>query len=45
MRRALSASGHEVSLGRFTRLGLLTVLPGLALTVVALWAALHVPGG
>jgi len=44
-RRALGADGRAVSLGQFTRVGVLTVIPGLALGVVALWTALHVLGG
>jgi arsenical pump membrane protein len=41
-RRVLHAAGTDVPLGRFTRLGLLTVLPGLALSVAALRLSLGV---
>jgi len=44
-RRVLRAHGADVSLGEFTRLGFLTVIPSLALCVLALWAGLHVVGG
>jgi arsenical pump membrane protein len=43
-RRVLRAHDSDVPLGEFTRLGLLTVIPALALAVVALWAGLHVLG-
>jgi len=39
-RRVLRAAGTDVSLGRFTRLGLATVIPGVVLSVAALWVAL-----
>jgi arsenical pump membrane protein len=39
-RRVLQAAGTDVPLGRFTRLGLLTVIPGLVLAVAALWLSL-----
>ncbi len=44
-RRVLRAHDSDVRLGEFTRLGVLTVLPGLALAVIALWGALHILGG
>jgi arsenical pump membrane protein len=44
-RRVLRAHDSDVRLGEFTRLGAATVLPGLALAVIALWGALHIPGG
>jgi arsenical pump membrane protein len=44
-RRVLREHDAEPRLGEFTRLGLLTVPAGLALSVVLLWAALHVIGG
>jgi arsenical pump membrane protein len=44
-RRVLHRHGAAPSLWEFTRLGLLTVPAGLALAVLALWAALHVIGG
>ncbi len=44
-RRVLHRHGSAPSLWEFTRLGLLTVPAGLALAVLALWAALHVIGG
>jgi arsenical pump membrane protein len=44
-RRVLRAHGSDVSLAEFTRLGFLTVIPSLALCVLALWAGLHVFGG
>jgi arsenical pump membrane protein len=43
-RRVLRADGSDVSLGEFTRLGLLTVIPGLALSAVALWLGLRILG-
>jgi arsenical pump membrane protein len=43
-RRVLREDGTDASLGEFTRLGVLTVVPGLALAVVALWCALRVIG-
>lgn len=43
-RRILHQHGSAPSLREFTILGLLTVPAGLALTVLALWAGLHVPG-
>jgi arsenical pump membrane protein len=39
-RRLLADRGHELDLGEFTRLGLLTVPAGLLLATIALWAAL-----
>jgi arsenical pump membrane protein len=44
-RRVLRQHGSGPSLWEFTRLGLLTVPAGLAIAVLALWAALHVLGG
>ena len=44
-RRELRERGCDVSLAEFTRLGMLTVIPSLALCVLALWAGLHVLGG
>ncbi|WP_243866132.1 SLC13 family permease [Actinophytocola oryzae] len=44
-RRVVRAHDHEVNLGEFTRLGLLTVPAGLVLAVVALWGSLQVIGG
>ncbi len=44
-RRVLRQHGSGPSLGEFTRLGLLTVPAGLAIAVLALWAALHALGG
>jgi len=44
-RRVLRAHGSDVSLPEFTRLGFLTVIPSLALCVLALWAGLRVFGG
>jgi arsenical pump membrane protein len=41
-RRVLRAAGTDASPGEFTRLGLLTVIPAVALCVVLLWLALHV---
>ena len=43
-RRVLREHGPRPSLREFTRLGLLTVPAGLALAVLALWAALHAIG-
>jgi arsenical pump membrane protein len=43
-RRELRERGCDVSFGEFTRLGVLTVVPSLALCVLALWAGLHVLG-
>ncbi len=40
-RRLLAERDHEIDLGEFTRLGLLTVPTGLAVAAVALWAALR----
>jgi arsenical pump membrane protein len=44
-RRVLRHQGSSPSLREFTRLGLLTVPAGLAIAVLALWAALHAIGG
>jgi arsenical pump membrane protein len=44
-RRILHQHGSAPSLREFTVLGLLTVPAGLALAVLALWAALHALGG
>ena len=44
-RRVLHEHESGPSLREFTRLGLLTVPPGLVLAVLALWGALHVIGG
>ena len=44
-RRVVRQHGPGPSLAEFTRLGLLTVPAGLALAVLALWAALHAIGG
>ncbi|MGH3278913.1 MAG: universal stress protein, partial [Trebonia sp.] len=44
-RRVLRKQGSGPSLREFTVLGLLTVPAGLAVAVLALWAALHVLGG
>ena len=43
-RRILHRHDHEVGLGEFSRLGLLTVPASLAAAVVALWASLQVVG-
>ena len=43
-RRVLRADGTEPALGRFTRLGLLTVPATLVAATVALWLALLVIG-
>jgi arsenical pump membrane protein len=43
-RRVLRDHGTDAELGEFTRLGVLTVLPGLAMSVIALWFALRVMG-
>jgi arsenical pump membrane protein len=43
-RRVLRDHGTDVELGEFTRLGAATVVPGLALSVIALWFALRVMG-
>ncbi|WP_300609825.1 SLC13 family permease [Trebonia sp.] len=41
-RRVLRAAhGPDVALGEFTRLGVLTVLPAIVFSVVALWLGLH----
>jgi arsenical pump membrane protein len=40
-RRIVHAHDHEVELGRFTRLGLLTVPASLLLSVLALWVSLR----
>jgi arsenical pump membrane protein len=44
-RRVLHRHGSGASLREFTLLGMLTVPAGLALAVLALWAALHALGG
>jgi arsenical pump membrane protein len=44
-RRVLRGHGCDVSLAEFTRLGVLTVIPSLALCALALWAGLHALGG
>jgi arsenical pump membrane protein len=44
-RRVLQGHGTGPALGEFTRLGLLTVPAALALSVLALWAGLHITGG
>jgi arsenical pump membrane protein len=44
-RRVMREHDHDVDLGEFTRLGLLTVPLALVLAVVALWAALRATGG
>jgi len=44
-RRVLREHDAEPDLGEFTRLGLLTVVPALALATAALWAGVHVIGG
>jgi arsenical pump membrane protein len=41
-RRVLGAHGKDVPLGEFTRLGVATAVPALALAVLALWLSLHV---
>ncbi|MFG2796530.1 SLC13 family permease [Streptomyces pseudovenezuelae] len=43
-RRILHRHDHEVGLGEFTRLGLLTVPTALAAAVVALWGSLQLVG-
>ena len=43
-RRLLSEREHEIDLGEFTRLGLLTVPAGIALATVALWISLRLTG-
>jgi arsenical pump membrane protein len=43
-RRIVRVHDTEVNLGEFTRLGLLTVPAGLVLSVVALWASMHLIG-
>lgn len=44
-RRIAHQHDHDVGLGEFTRLGLLTVPASLILAVVALWGSLHLIGG
>ncbi|MFD7609334.1 SLC13 family permease [Streptomyces sp. NPDC059828] len=44
-RRIVREHDTEVDLGEFTRLGLLAVPAALLLSVLALWASLHVIGG
>lgn len=44
-RRVLREYDADVSLGDFTRLGAVTVIPALAGSVLALWAALRLFGG
>lgn len=41
-RRVLRGYGADVPLGEFTRLGLVTVIPALGLSVLSLWLALRV---
>jgi arsenical pump membrane protein len=41
-RRVLRSAGTDASPGEFTRLGLLTVIPAVALCAVLLWLALRV---
>lgn len=43
-RRVLTSHGEQVSLGTYTRLGLLAVPATLVTATVALWAAVHVIG-
>jgi arsenical pump membrane protein len=43
--RIVRGHDHDVRLGEFTRLGLLTVPASLVLAVVALWASLRLIGG
>jgi arsenical pump membrane protein len=43
-RRIVHAHDSDVDLGEFTRLGLLTVPAGLVLSVVGLWASVHLIG-
>ncbi|UNS96581.1 arsenic transporter [Streptomyces tubbatahanensis] len=43
-RQTLHQHAHRVGLREFTRLGLFTVPPALALSVLALWGSLHVLG-
>jgi arsenical pump membrane protein len=43
-RRLLAERDHDVDLGEFTRLGLVTVPAGLAVATVALWAGLRLTG-
>jgi arsenical pump membrane protein len=44
-RRIVHDHDHEVDLGEFTRLGLLTVPLALVLAVLALWVSLRLIGG
>jgi arsenical pump membrane protein len=41
-RRVLHAAGKDVPLGEFSRLGVATVIPALAVSVLCLWLALRV---
>jgi arsenical pump membrane protein len=43
-RRVLRDHGTDAQLGEFTRLGVLTVVPALTLSVIALWCAIGVVG-
>ncbi len=43
-RRVLREHGTDAQLGEFTRLGVLTVVPALTLSVIALWCAIRVIG-
>lgn len=43
-RRLLAERDHDIQLGEFTRLGLLTVPAGIALATVALWTSLRLTG-
>jgi arsenical pump membrane protein len=40
-RRVLHSAGTDASLGEFTRLGVLSVVPALVLSVLFLWLSLH----
>jgi arsenical pump membrane protein len=44
-RRIVHEHEHEVEIGEFTRLGLLTVPAALILATLALWVSLTVIGG
>jgi len=43
-RRVLREHGTDAQLGEFTRLGVLTVVPALTLSVIALWCAMRLIG-